>query len=216
MCHSVKIFKFSLLYVISLLLHSRWRVVIHGGIDGFSRVPVYLKCLATNSAQKVREYFVEAVPTFSLPRRVRSDTGGENIGVAQFMWFQPHDSFYSTRMIMGRSIHNQWIERLWRDLFQGCIGLYYQLFTYLENIGLLDPCNEVHLFVMLHTDIATLHTGIAKLHTGIAMLHTGIERQQFVNINFDTHYTPYAATCGIASSVASCNNASTRLRDSLA
>ena len=44
--------------------------------------------------------------------------------------------------------------------------------------------------VMLHTDIATLHTGIAKLHTDIAMLHTGIERQQFVNINFDTHYTP--------------------------
>jgi len=31
-------------------------------------------------------------------------------------------------------------------MFQGCIGLYYQLFHHLERIGLLDPCNEIHLF----------------------------------------------------------------------
>ena len=178
-------YQFSLLYVMSLLLHSRWRVVIHGGIDGFSRVPVYLKCSATNSAQKVREYFVEAVATFGLPRRVRSDMGGENIGVAQFMWSQPHDSFYSTRMIMGRSVHNQRIERLWRDLFQGCIGLYYQLFTYLENIGLLDPCNEVHLFVLHFIYMPWIQRSLdhycqAYIHHPISSYHNRTPAQLFI------------------------------------
>ena len=47
---------------------------------------------------------MEAVATYGLPRRVRSDMGGENVGVAQYMWSQPCDGLETTRMIMGRIV----------------------------------------------------------------------------------------------------------------
>lgn len=125
--------------------HCRWRIVVDGGIDGYSRLPIYLKCSPNNCAETVRTDFVEAVSTYGLPLRVRCDHGGENFAVASFMWSQADRS---NSVIMGQSVHNVRIERLWCDVFQGCTALYYQLFTHLENVGLLDPCNEIHLFAL--------------------------------------------------------------------
>lgn len=75
--------------------------------------------------ESVLSYFMEVVSYYGLPLHVRCDRGGENVRVAKYMWSQPGRD--STAVIMGRSVHNQRIERLWRDVFQGCIGLYYQL-----------------------------------------------------------------------------------------
>ena len=63
--------------------------MIHGAIDGYSRLPLYLKCAPNNLAATVLECFTEAVSVYGLPLRVRSDMGGENYGVAEFMWSQP-------------------------------------------------------------------------------------------------------------------------------
>ena len=52
-------------------------------------------------------------------------------------------------IINGPSTHNQRIERLWRDVFDGLTGFYYELFSFMEENDMLDPYNEV--------DIATLH-----------------------------------------------------------
>lgn len=82
---------------------------------------------------------------YGVPSCVRSHRGGENIRIAHFMWSQ-RPQFQA--MIMGRSVHIQQIERLWRDVFQGCISLYYELFTHLEMIGILDPSSELHLFIL--------------------------------------------------------------------
>ena len=44
-------------------------------------------------------------------------------------------------MITGASMHNQKIERLWRDVFDGVIGFYYELFSFMKENGILDLFN---------------------------------------------------------------------------
>jgi hypothetical protein len=48
----------------------------------------------------------------------------------------------------GKSTHNQRIERLWRDVFQGCLYLFYDIFHALQRFGILDHENEVHLWCL--------------------------------------------------------------------
>jgi len=50
----------------------RWRFVIHGAVDGFSRTITYLK-FADNRASTVLELFCGRVSRFGLPDYVRSD-----------------------------------------------------------------------------------------------------------------------------------------------
>ena len=91
--------------------------------------------------------FLKGVHTYGLPSRVRSDKGRANVLVAEYMKKKRGPERGS--MIIGPSTHNQRIERLWRDVFDGVIGFYYELFSFIEENVILDPLNEI--------DIATLH-----------------------------------------------------------
>ena len=51
----------------------------HAGIDGFSRTIIYLKCSNNNRAETVFSAFTEAIDTYGLPSKLRSDLGGENM-----------------------------------------------------------------------------------------------------------------------------------------
>ena len=51
-------------------------------------------------------------------------------------------------VITGSSVHNQRIERLWRDTYRCVISLYYQIFYYLEDQGLLEPTCDLDLFCL--------------------------------------------------------------------
>lgn len=88
--------------------------MIHGGIDGFSRLVVYLHASTSNRASTVLALFRDAISYYNIPSRVRSDRGLENVEVGRFM--------IQTRgmnrgiSITGNSVHNQRIERLWREV----------------------------------------------------------------------------------------------------
>ena len=82
----------------------RWQLVIHGAVDGFSRVPVYLHCSTNNEAATVLALFKEAVSTYGLPSRVRC---GENVDVSMFMLSHSLCGPGRGTVIVGKSVHNQ-------------------------------------------------------------------------------------------------------------
>ena len=63
----------------------RWRLVIHAGVDGFSRLITYVKCANNNFASTVLEGFLKGVSIYGLPYSVRTDCGGENVDVWRCM-----------------------------------------------------------------------------------------------------------------------------------
>lgn len=123
-----------------------WGFVIHGGIDGFSRLIVFLKCSTNNRCETVEQCFVSAVEQYQWPSRIRTDHGGENTRVWQLM--EERRGANRGSYIAGTSVHNQRIERLWRDVFCVVCHMFYYTFQAMEESGILHRDNRLHMFVL--------------------------------------------------------------------
>ena len=124
----------------------RWNIVIHGGIDGYSRLITYLRASTNNLASTVFSAFSSAIQEYGLPSHIQIDKGRENVLVSQYLLEHPERGPGRNSVIAGRSVHNQRIERLWRDLYSGCICFFYSLFYYLEDMNLLDINSSIDLY----------------------------------------------------------------------
>ena len=62
---------------------------MHGSVDEYNCLVIYVKCSDNNTAVTVFQCFTEAVLSYGLPSRVHSDWGRENVNVANFMLQHP-------------------------------------------------------------------------------------------------------------------------------
>ncbi len=63
-------------------------------------------------------------------------------------------------------MHNQRIERLWRDLFAGCVSFFYYFFYFLEESGLLDVENELDIYALHFTFLGTIQDKLDAFRLG--------------------------------------------------
>ena len=111
-----------------------WGFVIHGAIDGYSRMIVFLKCATNNRNETVLELFRMATAEYGVPSRVRTDKGGENVLVWQEMESlrgQNRNSY-----LASTSTRNQRIKRLWRDVWMYVCHIFYYTFQGMEVEGI--------------------------------------------------------------------------------
>lgn len=124
----------------------RWKFIIHGAIDGYSRLVVFLKCSTNNTAATVLSSFIIATQSYGVPKRLRTDLGGENVDAWQYM--VDYHGGDERCVITGSSIHNERIERLWRDVRNSVITPFREKFLSLEQQEILDVDNDVDLFCL--------------------------------------------------------------------
>lgn len=131
---------------------------MHGCVDGFSRTIIYLRCSSNNRASSVLSLFLEGVENFGLPARVRCDHGMENILVARFML----ERRGLNSVITGVSVHNQRIERLWAELNRVVCRHFINIFNFMEEQGILDSLNELHLFCLHYVYLPRIQQAVTE------------------------------------------------------
>ena len=92
------------------------------------------------------DLFLKAVGVYGLPSRIRCDQGEKNVNVARHML--RHHGEERRSVLVGSSVHNQRIERFWRDMHRCVTSVYYRLFYFLEHNELLNPIDSVHVFAL--------------------------------------------------------------------
>lgn len=121
---------------------------------------MYLECCTDNLAATVLNFFHTSVQECGLPLRVRGDHGVENVHVARYMILRR--GLNRGSFIAGRSVHNQRIERLWREVNRVVLNQYRGVFFHLEENCELDRHNEMHLFALHMVYLPLIQRSLAE------------------------------------------------------
>lgn len=152
---------------------------MHGGIDGYSRLVVFLRCSSNNRAATVTNLFLGATTEFCWPSRVRTDKGGENAEVARLMVEKRGEGRGS--IFQGSSVHNQRIERLWRDMRKMVTEYFRLLFYFLERNNLLNPNDELDLAALHYVFIPRINENLEKFKVSWNNHKLSTEKQKTPN-----------------------------------
>lgn len=141
-----------------------WGFVIHGAIDGFSRYIVFLHCSTNNRKETVLKLFDEATVKNGTPSRIRTDKGGENTLIWNRMVERRGENRGS--YIAGSSVHNQRIERLWRDVWNSVAHQFYYVFQAMEIEGLLDREDQRKMYILHYIYLPRINHTIYNFVSG--------------------------------------------------
>ena len=97
---------------------------------------------------------------YCIPSRAHCDLGGENVDVAS--WILATRGLNHKSVLTGSSVHNQRIERLWRDLCRIVVRPYSNIFYYLGNCNLLDPLCETDPFGLHYVYLKRINKSLAE------------------------------------------------------
>lgn len=95
----------------------RWGIVIHGFIDGYSRLIVGLRAHNNNTGAAVLNLFLDGARQYGIPARLRGDHGTENILVAA--WMEEFMGILRGSYIWGRPVPIFRICGQYTDLYPG-------------------------------------------------------------------------------------------------
>ena len=82
---------------------------------------------------------------------------------------------------MGSSVHNQRVERLWRDSHRCVTSTFYNLFYYLEANSLLNPIEELHLLALHYVFIPRINRALTQFRNAWNNHGIRTERSQTPN-----------------------------------
>ena len=103
-------------------------MTIFGAVNGFSRFPVFLKCVSNNKSETLLSCFMKGLQTCGVQSGCDRITGSENVLIRNFIFTNQGPECVS--LICGKSTHNQRTERLWRDVYNFVTRIYHELTTY--------------------------------------------------------------------------------------
>lgn len=158
------------------LIH--WGIVIHGFIDGYSRLITGLCASNNNSAQTVFDVFINAAQVYGIPSRMWGDHGTENLVVALYMeevrglrrgsyicgrFVNPYLLSRMVTLLTGqpRSVHNVRIEHLWVDVTAQVGASWADHFTNLELGHGLDINNVNHIWLLHLLFLGTINAQLS-------------------------------------------------------
>ena len=122
-----------------------------------------------------------AVDKYGVPSRMRVDKGGENYRVSEYMIEQRGCG--RRTVIAGRSVHNQRIERFWRDVRREVINYYRELFDWFitDFNDLLDMDNPRDIFCLHYLFLPRINQDLLRFQ----------ERWNNHKLKSEHHQSPY-------------------------